>query len=78
MSAPPRPMWVVIESTDLLDMLRRCHNGADPDLVMLESYANAETANVDNTVKCGQFRAVALEVAVVLGVGVLLLWAIRP
>lgn len=39
--------WHVINSTDLVAMLRRCHAGEDPEMVYLEEYVNAERP-VDN------------------------------
>lgn len=39
----PAPLgWWVIAGTELLDALRRAHNGEAPDLVYAELYANAE------------------------------------
>lgn len=38
-----RPLgWWVIEGESLMDMLRRCHEGEDPDAVYAEEYANSE------------------------------------
>ena len=37
-------VWHVICSTNLLDMLRRCHAGDDPEMVYLEAYVNADRA----------------------------------
>ena len=34
--------WWTISGEDLLDMLRRSHDGEDPDLVYAEAYANSE------------------------------------
>jgi hypothetical protein len=34
--------WWTIPGDVLLDMLRRCHDGEDPDLVFAEAYANVE------------------------------------
>lgn len=34
--------WWVISGEELLDLLRRCHAGEDPDLVYAEAYANTE------------------------------------
>ena len=39
--------WHVISATDLLEALRRCAAGEDPDLVYAELYANAEHEQVD-------------------------------
>lgn len=75
---PARPTWVVIDSDSLLEMLRRCHDGADPDLVLLESYANAETPPVEHTVACAQHLPVLIELAVVLGVAALVVLFVRP
>lgn len=34
--------WWSIAGDELLDMLRRCHHGEDPDLVYAEAYANSD------------------------------------
>lgn len=34
--------WWTIHGGDLLDLLRRTHDGEDPDAVYAEVYANAE------------------------------------
>lgn len=34
--------WWCISGEDLLDMLRRTHDGEDPDLLYAETYANSE------------------------------------
>ena len=34
-----------ISGEGLLDLLRRAHNGEDPDLLYAEEYANAEREN---------------------------------
>lgn len=34
--------WHVIAGTHLLDLLRACAAGADPDMVMVELWANGE------------------------------------
>ena len=34
--------WWVIRGSELLDLLRRCRAGEDPDLVYVEAYANTE------------------------------------
>lgn len=39
---PGRKVWWVIESSDLLAMLRRAHAGEDPELVYVEHYANSD------------------------------------
>lgn len=39
--------WHVIHGETLLEMLRRCHDGEDPDLVYAEYYVNAEQDHVD-------------------------------
>ena len=39
----PDPLgWHVIGGTHLLELLRRAHNGEDPDLLYAEAWANAE------------------------------------
>lgn len=38
--------WWVIDEPELRDMLVRCHEGEDPELVLAEEYANAEIAQV--------------------------------
>lgn len=40
--------WWTISGQALLDMLRRCANGDDPDLVYMEEYANATIDKPDN------------------------------
>jgi hypothetical protein len=40
---PAEPAWIVIDSDELIVLLRRCYDGEDPDFVMLEMYASAET-----------------------------------
>lgn len=40
--SPAKEAWCVIPSGALLDMLRRCAAGEDPDAVMVEFYANSE------------------------------------
>jgi hypothetical protein len=42
MAAPTALGWWSISGEDLLVMLRRCHDGEDPDLVYAEAHANAE------------------------------------
>ena len=37
--------WWVLAGEDLLAMLRRCHDGEDPDLVYAEEYANSEVTH---------------------------------
>ncbi len=39
--------WHVIHGQDLLDSLRRCATGEDPDLVYAELWANADHERVD-------------------------------
>jgi hypothetical protein len=34
--------WWTISGEALLDLLRRCHDGEDPDLVYAEAYANCD------------------------------------
>jgi hypothetical protein len=34
--------WHVISEADLLSLLRQAHEGADPDLLLAEHYANAD------------------------------------
>lgn len=34
--------WWTIAGSDLLAMLRRAHDGEDPDMVYAEEYANAD------------------------------------
>lgn len=41
------PVFHVISSDGLLDMLRRVFTGEDPDLVYLEEYANAQREEVE-------------------------------
>jgi hypothetical protein len=35
------PVWWTISGDALLELLRRAHDGEDPDLVYAEEYANA-------------------------------------
>lgn len=39
--------WWSISGEALLDLLRRAHDGEDPDLLYAEEYANAEREDVD-------------------------------
>lgn len=39
--------WWVISGESLLDMLKRVHEGEDPDLVYAEFYANCEVENAE-------------------------------
>jgi hypothetical protein len=39
--------WHVIESSRLLELLRRAHAGENPDLLYIEEYVNAERENVE-------------------------------
>lgn len=39
--------WDVIAGEDLLALLRRAHDGEDPDLLYAEHYANAERLESD-------------------------------
>lgn len=41
--------WHLISGKDLLALLREVADGADPDLVYAELYANAETVHVPAT-----------------------------
>jgi len=44
----PDPLgWHVLPGSLLLDSLRRCEQGEDPDLVMAELWANAEVERPD-------------------------------
>lgn len=43
---PPKLGWWAISGEALLDMLHRCRNGEDPDLVYAEEYANSDHENV--------------------------------
>jgi hypothetical protein len=40
--------WWTISGEALLSMLRRAHNGEDPDLLYAEEYANADQEEVSN------------------------------
>jgi len=42
-----KPVWWAISGDALLDALRRCANGEDPDLVYAELYANSGQEQVD-------------------------------
>lgn len=39
--------WWVIAQSELLGALRRCKAGEDPDIMLLEMTANADTEQVD-------------------------------
>jgi hypothetical protein len=39
---PAPPAWHVIRGDALLGVLRRCHDGEDPELVYAEIYVNGE------------------------------------
>jgi hypothetical protein len=41
-----RMAWWSISGEDLMDMLRRCATGEDPDMVYAEAYANSTIENV--------------------------------
>jgi hypothetical protein len=43
---PAKAVWWVIDSEDLLAMLREVDQGADPELVYLEHYANCSHEDV--------------------------------
>lgn len=40
--------WWTISGEALLDMLRRVHDGEDPDLVYAEEYVNSDREDVDD------------------------------
>lgn len=39
--------WHVIERLRLVELLRRAHEGEDPDLLYIEEYVNAERDEVE-------------------------------
>jgi len=39
--------WWTISTESMLAMLRRCHDGEDPELVFMEEYANADHEYVE-------------------------------
>lgn len=39
--------YFVIASEDFLESLRRCANGEDPDLVLMEFYVNCDHENIE-------------------------------
>jgi hypothetical protein len=39
--------WWVISGEALLDLLRRAHEGEDPELLYVEEYANADIERMD-------------------------------
>lgn len=45
----PRETWWVIEQGPLLDALRRCANGEDPDIMLMELTANADIESIDRS-----------------------------
>jgi hypothetical protein len=46
-SAAHIPCWWTISEEMLLEMLRRAHNGEDPELIYAEQYANADVTHVE-------------------------------
>jgi hypothetical protein len=46
-SAGHVPCWWSISEERLLDLLRRAHNGEDPELLYAEQYANADVTHVE-------------------------------
>jgi hypothetical protein len=42
MTDPPELPWHVIHGDTLMQLLRRCHAGEDPELVYAEEYANSD------------------------------------
>lgn len=39
--------WWVISNEAFLDALQRCHAGENPDMVLMEIYANSDTETVE-------------------------------
>jgi len=47
MTSPADQYWV-INGQVILDVMYRCHDGADPELMYLELIANSDTEDVEN------------------------------
>lgn len=49
---PPTNLgWHVISGEQLMELLRRAHEGEDPDLLYVEEYANAEIERIEGDEK---------------------------
>lgn len=53
--------WWTISGDALLDMLRRAHAGADPDLLYAEEYANSEIERPDDKTNATDDERVLVE-----------------
>ena len=42
-------VWWVIEQAPLLDALRRCAAGEDPDIMLMELTANSDSETIDRS-----------------------------
>ena len=42
-----KPKWWAISEPALRDLLRRAHHGEDPEVLLLEQYANSDHEEVD-------------------------------
>lgn len=48
MTTDVKPLgWWVISGEDLLSLLRRAHEGQNPDLLYAEQYANSEVDHIE-------------------------------
>jgi hypothetical protein len=47
-ASEPAKVWHVINSGDLLAMLRRVASGEDPEFVYLEEYVNADREEIES------------------------------
>ncbi len=45
---PPSEQWWTINGEDMLDAMRRCHQGDEPEIVYLELIANSTTPGDDD------------------------------
>lgn len=46
---PPAEQWWTINGEDVMEALRRCHEGTPPDLVYLELIANSTSEDLGPT-----------------------------
>ena len=44
-----KEVWWVIEQAELLKALRRCSEGEDPDIMLMELTANADVETIDRS-----------------------------
>jgi hypothetical protein len=46
-NVPGGEVWHVIEGENIRELLRRAHDGEDPELLYIEAYVNAEKEKPD-------------------------------